>query len=246
MKIVVIGGTGLVGTAVVKHLRADGHEVVGASPSSGVNAVTGEGLAEALAGAAVVVDLANSPSFEDGPVLAFFTTSGRNLQRAELAAGVKHHVALSIVGADALEKSGYLRAKVAQEKILTEGTVPFTIIRATQFFEFMGAIAGGATVNGEVRLPAALFQPIAASDVSAIVAETALAAPRNGRFDIAGPDRLPFVALFERYLAAKKDERRAVEDGAATYFGAPLAESSLVPTGEARLGATSLAAWLGA
>ena len=243
MKIVVIGGTGLIGKKTVELLRARGHEVVAASPSSGVNAVTGEGLAAAFAGAEVVVDVANSPSFADDPVREFFERSGHNLQRAELAAGVKHHVALSIVGVDKLE-GGYMNAKNLQERIVRDGKVPYTIVRATQFFEFVEAIAGAATDGELVRLPAGNIQPVAASDVSALVAETALAAPRNGIVDLGGPETFRFVDLVGRWLTARKDPRRPVEDPAALYFGMPVGDTSLVAAPGTHRGTIDLAAWL--
>lgn len=244
MKIVVIGGTGLIGKKTVEILRARGHEVLAASPSSGVNAVTGEGLEAALAGAEVVVDVANSPDFADGPVREFFEKSGRNLQRAELAAGVKHHVALSVVGADKLEEGGYMRAKVVQERIVQEGKVAYTIVRATQFFEFVETIAGAATEGEVVRLPAGNIQPIAASDVSAFVAEIALAAPRNGIVDLGGPETFRFVELVGRWLAARNDPRRTVEDPAARYFGMAVGDTGLVAAPGTHRGTTDLAAWL--
>src|SRR5213593_1878666 len=200
MKIVIIGGSGLIGKKVVKNLRQRGHKVVAASPSSGVNTLTGEGLAEALVGASVVVDVANSPSFEDKAVLEFFETSGRNLLAAEAAAGVRHHVALSIVGTDRTPENGYFRAKVAQEKLIETSGIPYTIIRSTQFLEFLGAIAASSTDGNVVRLSPGLFQPIGADDVAAIVAEVALAAPRNGIVEIAGPERAPFNEIVARYL----------------------------------------------
>lgn len=244
MKIVVIGGSGLIGSKVVKALREAGHDAVSASPRSGVDASTGRGLAEALAGAAVVVDVANSPSFEDAAVLAFFESSAGNLARAERDAGVRHHVALSIVGIERHPDSGYFRAKLAQEAIIKAAGVPYTIIRATQFYEFLDAIAGSATVDGKVRLPAAGFQPIAAADVSAIVAEVALAAPIDGTIEIAGPERLPFCELMAGYFETTGDPREVVRDPQARYFGALLEEGSLVPAGAARLGPTTLAHWL--
>src|SRR3989442_7508042 len=201
MKIVVIGGSGLIGKKLVKNLRQQGHEVLAASPSSGVNAVTGEGLAQALMGAQVVVDVANSPSFEDKAVLEFFERSGRNLVAAEAAAGVKHHVALSIVGTDRSD-NGYFRAKVAQEKLIKTSGIPYTIIRSTQFLEFLGGIAASSTAGNIVRISPGLFQPIAAEDVAAIVADVALAAPRNGIIEIAGPERAPFNEIVARYLKA--------------------------------------------
>lgn len=244
MKIVVIGGSGLIGSKVVQTLRDAGHDAVSASPRSGVDASTGRGLAEALAGANVVVDVSNSPSFEDAAVLAFFESSSRNLARVEREAGVRHHVALSIVGIERHPDSGYFRAKLAQEAIIKAAGVPYTIIRATQFCEFLDAIAGSATVDGKVRLPSAGFQPIAAADVSAIVAEVALAAPIDGTIEIAGPERLPFCELMAGYLKAIGDPREVVRDPQARYFGALLEEGSLVPAGAARLGTTDLAEWL--
>src|SRR5215212_3942510 len=205
MKIVVIGGAGLIGSKTIAILRQGGQDVVPASPNSGVNTITGEGLQEAVAGAQVVIDLANSPSFEDKAVLEFFQTSGRNLLAAEVAAGVRHHVALSIVGTDRTPENGYFRAKVAQEKLIEASGIPYTIIRATQFMEFLGGIAASATDGNTVRLPPGLFQPIAADDVAAIVADVALAAPRNGTIEIAGPERAPFNEIVARYLKAVGD-----------------------------------------
>ena len=244
MKIVVIGGSGLIGSRTVTLLRKAGHEVFAASPSTGVNTLTGEGLAEALAGAEVVIDVANSPSFEPQAVLDFFQTSGRNLLAAEREAGVRHHVALSIVGTDRMPDNGYFRAKVAQEKLIEGSGVSYSIVRATQFMEFLGAIADTSVVDGVVRLPRGLFQPIAADDVAAIVAETATGAPRGGHFDIAGPDRAPFDRIIARYLEAIGDSRSAVSDPQAKYFGGTVVEASLVPLGEARLGRISLDDWL--
>jgi len=243
MKIVVIGGTGLIGSKTVAILRQGGHEVVAASPSSGVNSITGEGLKEAMAGAQVVIDLANSPSFEDKAVLEFFKTSGRNLLAAEAAAGVRHHVALSIVGTDRSD-NGYFRAKVAQEKLIETSGIPYTIIRATQFLEFLGGIAASSAVGNMVRLSPGLFQPIAADDVAAIVAEVALAAPRGGIVEIAGPERAPFNEIVARYLKAVGDTREVVSDPEARYFGGRVEERSLVPLGEARLGHIGLDEWL--
>jgi len=243
MKIVVIGGTGLIGSKTVAILRQGGHEVVAASPSSGVNSITGEGLKEALAGAQVVIDLANSPSFEDKAVLEFFKTSGRNLLAAEAAAGVRHHVALSIVGTDRSD-NGYFRAKVAQEKLIETSGIPYTIIRATQFLEFLGGIAASSAVGNMVRLSPGLFQPIAADDVAAIVAEVALAAPRGGIVEIAGPERAPFNEIVARYLKAVGDTREVVSDPEARYFGGRVEERSLVPLGEARLGRIAFDEWL--
>jgi uncharacterized protein YbjT (DUF2867 family) len=244
MKIVVIGGTGLIGTKTVAILRQGGHEVVAASPRSGINTITGEGLKEALAGAQVVVDLANSPSFEDKAVLEFFETSGRNLLAAEANAGVRHHVALSIVGTDRTPENGYFRAKVAQEKLVGASAIPYTIIRATQFLEFLGDIAASSADGNTVRLSPGLFQPIAADDVAPIVAEVALAAPRNGIVEIAGPERAPFNEIIARYLKAVGDPREVVRDPEARYFGGRVEERSLVPLGEARLGHIGLDEWL--
>src|SRR5438477_682998 len=228
MKIVVIGGTGLIGSKTVAVLRQGGHDVVAASPQSGINTITGEGLKEALVGAQVVIDLANSPSFEDKAVLEFFETSGRNLLAAEAAAGVRHHVALSIVAIDRTD-NGYFRAKVAQEKLIVASGIPYTIIRATQFMEFLGGIADSSADGNIVRLPPCLFQPIAADDIAPIVAEVALAAPRNGIVEIAGPERAPLRELVARYLKAVGDPRQVVRDPEARYFGGRVEEHSLVP-----------------
>src|ERR1700733_563171 len=242
MKIVVIGGTGLIGSKTVAILRQGGHEVLAASPNSGVNTLTGEGLKEALAGAQVVIDLANSPSFEDKAVLDFFETAGRNLLTAEQAAGVRHHIALSIVGTDRSD-NGYFRAKVAQEKLIEASGVPYTIIRATQFLEFLAGIAASGTDGNTIRLSPGLFQPIAADDVAAIVAEVALAAPRGGIIEIAGPERAPLNEIVARYLKAVGDPREVVCDPEARYFGGYVEEHSLVPLGEARLGRIGLDEW---
>jgi uncharacterized protein YbjT (DUF2867 family) len=244
MKIVVIGGTGLIGSKTVAILRQGGHEVVAASPKSGVNTITGEGLKEAVAGAQVVIDLINSPSFEDRAVLEFFEASGRNLLPAEAAAGVRHHVGLSIVGTDRTPENGYFRAKVAQEKLIVASGIPYTIIRATQFLEFLGGIADSSADGNIVRLPPGLFQPIAADDVAPTVAEVALAAPKNGIVEIAGPDRAPFNEIVARYLKAVGDPRAVVSDPEARYFGGRVEERSLVPLGEARLGHIGLDEWL--
>ncbi|MFO1055452.1 MAG: SDR family oxidoreductase [Dongiaceae bacterium] len=244
MKVVIIGGTGLIGSKAVAILRQGGHEVVAASPKNGIDSITGEGLNQALAGAQVVVDLANSPSFEDKAVLEFFRTSGRNLAAAEAAAGVRHHVALSIVGTDRTPDNGYFRAKVAQEKLVEGSGIPYTIIRSTQFLEFLGAIAESAADGGKVRVSPGLFQPIAAAEVAAIVAEVALAPPRNGIVEIAGPERAPFDTFVARYLKAVGDPREVVRDPGARYFGGTVEERSLVPLGEARLGRIGLDEWL--
>jgi uncharacterized protein YbjT (DUF2867 family) len=243
MKIVVIGGTGLIGSKTVAILRQGGHEVVAASPNSGVNTITGEGLKDAVAGAQVVIDLANSPSFEDKAVLEFFETSGRNLLAAEAAAGSRHHVALSIVGIDRSD-NGYFRAKVAQEKLIVASGIPYTIIRSTQFMEFLRGIADSGADGNRVRISPGLFQPIAADDVAANVAGVALAAPRNGIVEIAGPERLPFNEIVARYLKAIGDPREVVRDPEARYFGGRVEEKSLVPLGEARLGRIGLDEWL--
>ena len=243
MKIVVIGGTGLIGSKTVAILRESGHEVVAGAPKTGVNALTGEGLNEALAGAQVVVDLANSPSFEDKAVLEFFETSGRNLLSAEASAGVHLHVALSIVGIDRTD-NGYFRAKVAQEKLVNASGIPHTIVRSTQFLEFLGGIADSSTDGNMVRLPPVEFQPIAADDVAAFVAEAALAEPRNGIEEIAGPERAPFDEIVARYLKARGDSREVVRDPEARYWGGRVEDVSLVPLGEARLGRIDLDEWL--
>ena len=243
MKVVVIGCTGLIGSKTVAILRQSGHEVLAASPTSGVDTITGEGLKEALADARVVIDVANSPSFEDKAALEFFETSGRNLFAAEAAAGVQHHVALSIVAIDRTD-NGYFRAKVAQEKLIRTSGIPYTIVRSTQFLEFLRRIADSAADGNIVRLPPVLFQPIAADDVAASVADVALAAPRNGIVEMAGPERAPFNEILARYLKAIGDPRGVVSDPEAHYFGAGVEEDSLVPLSEARLGRIGLDEWL--
>ncbi|MBB3015246.1 SDR family oxidoreductase [Cupriavidus alkaliphilus] len=244
MKIVVIGGTGLIGSKVVARLAAQGHEVVAASPQTGVNALTGEGLEQALAGAQVVVDVANSPSFADDAVLHFFETSGRNLAAAEKAAGIAHHVALSVVGTDKLAQSGYFRGKIAQEALIRNAGIPYTIVRSTQFLEFLGGIAESGADGDAIRLSSASIQPIASDDVAEAVADQALADPANGIVDIAGPQRFALSELVQRYLAATNDPRKVVVDAKAPYFGAELEDGTLVPDGPARLGKTSFEAWL--
>ena len=244
MKIVVIGGSGLIGKKLVKILRERGHEVVAASPSSGINAITGEGLGEALAGASVVVDVANSPSWEDKAVLEFFETSGRNLLAAEAAAGVGHHVALSVVGTDRLLASGYFRAKMAQENLIKASKIPYTIVRATQFFEFVGAIADTATDGQTVRLPPALMQPIVSQDVALALAQVAVEQPLNGTLELAGPEPIRMDELGRRYLTAKGDPREVTTDAQARYYGIEVNDRSLSPGDRPRLGPTRFADWL--
>jgi uncharacterized protein YbjT (DUF2867 family) len=243
MKILVIGGTGLIGSKVIQKLKQKEHEAIAASPNTGVNTITGEGLKEAMAGAQVVIDLANSPSFEDKAVLEFFKTAGHNVLAAEAVAGVRHHVALSIVGTDRSD-NGYFRAKVVQEQLIEASGIPYTIIRSTQFLEFLGAIAASGADGNTVRISSGLFQPIAADDVAAIVADVALAVPQNGIVEIAGPERAPFNEIVARYLKAVGDPRVVVSDPEARYFGGRVEEHSLVPLGEARLGHIGLDEWL--
>jgi uncharacterized protein YbjT (DUF2867 family) len=244
MKIVVIGGSGLIGTKLVNKLRELGHEVVAASPTSGVNTITGEGLAEAIAGAQVVVDVANSPSFEDKAVLAFFETSGRNLLAAEAAAGVGHHVALSVVGTDRLLQSGYFRAKMAQEDLIKASKVPYTILRSTQFFEFLNSMAQSATDGQTVRLSPAFVQPVVSDDVAAAMADVTLGAPVNGTVELAGPERLRLDELVRRFLSANQDARQVVADVHARYFGAELNDQSLIPGDHPRIAPTRFEDWL--
>lgn len=246
MKIVVVGGTGLVGSKVVRILRERGHDVVAAAPNTGVDTITREGLAQALDGAAVVVDVANAPLWEDAAVLDFFVTSGRNLLAAGRAAGVRHHVALSIVGSERLPDNGYFRAKVAQEDLIKASSIPYTIVRATQFFEFVPGIAEAAASDGELRLPPALIQPIASDDVAAAVAEAALAAPADGTIEIGGPEALPMDDLVRRLLRARRDPRAVVPDVHARYFGAVLDDRSLTTGPGARLGTRRFDDWLAA
>jgi uncharacterized protein YbjT (DUF2867 family) len=245
MKIVVIGGSGLIGSKVISILRDAGHEAVAASPNTGVDTLTGEGLAEALAGASVVVDVSNSPSFEDDEVLRFFETSTANLLDAEAKAGVGHHVALSIVGTDRWPENGYFRAKMAQEQLIEEGPIPYTIVRATQFFEFVSRIADASAEGDVVRIPPVLFQPMAADDVARAVADAAVEPPANRIVDVAGPDVFRFDELVARVLRANGDRREVVADPHAGYFGARPGESTLVPSGKARLGETHIDDWLG-
>lgn len=244
MRIVVIGGSGLIGSKLVNLLRQDGHDVVSASLANGVNTLTGEGLDEALAGADVVVDVTNSPSFEDKAVMDFFQTSGRNIIAAEVKAGVKHHVALSIVGADRAPDSGYLRAKVAQEKLIRESPIPYTILRSTQFFEFLRGIADSATVEGTVHLSPALYQPIASDDVVATLADVVEGEPVNGILEVAGPERISLAQLVKQYLIEMGDTRKVVPDVNARYFGAMLNDQSLTPGANARIGKQSFETWL--
>ncbi len=242
--IVVLGGSGLIGTKLVNKLREGGHHAVPASPASGVDTLTGVGLAEVLEGAQVVVDVTNSPSFEDAAVLEFFTTSARNLLAAEAAAGVGHHVALSVVGADRLPDSGYMRAKVAQETAIKDATVPYTILRATQFFEFIGSIADGSTDGDTVRLSPALMQPVAADDVAAALADVAVDPPVNGTVELAGPEPLRLDELARRVLIAKHDARQVTTDIHARYFGAAVNDQSLTPGDHPRIAPTRFEDWL--
>lgn len=244
MKIVVIGGSGLIGSNIVSRLRRDGHEVVAASPRSGVNSITGEGLAAALTGAQVVVDVSNAPSFEDQAVLEFFKTSGRNLQLAEAAAGIEHHVALSVVGLERLPDSGYFRAKIAQEELIKSSKIPYTILRATQFFEFVEAIVHSSADGDRVRLSPALIQPIASDDVSAALADLAVGAPLNRIVEVGGPDRFPIDELARKFLAARGDTREVIADVHAGYFGSKLDDRSLVTDAGARIGPTRFHNWL--
>jgi uncharacterized protein YbjT (DUF2867 family) len=245
MKIVVIGGSGLIGKKLVTRLHERGHEAVAASPSSGVNAVTGAGLADVLVDAEVVVDVTNSPSFEDAAVLEFFEKSSRNLLAAEADAGVGHHVALSIVGADRIPDSGYLRAKVAQETLIQSAGIPYTILRATQFFEFIGTITAQFATDGQtVRVPSAFIQPILSDDVVAALVDVTLGAPVNGIIDVAGPERFRFDEIIRQFLSATQDTRQVVIDTHARYFGAKLDEQSLIPRGNSHIGATRFKGWL--
>lgn len=244
MKIVVIGGSGLIGTNLVSRLRQKGHDVVAASPKSGVNTITGEGLAEALTGAQVVVDVANSPSFEDRAVLEFFETSGRNLLAAEAAAGVGHHVALSVVGTDRLPDSGYLRAKLAQEKLIKAAGIPYTILRATQFFEFVNSIIQAGADGEAVRLSPAHLQPIASDDVAAALADLVVGPPVSGVVEVAGPERIPLDKLARKVFATTADKRKIIADVHARYFGTALNDQSLTPGVNPRIGRTRFDDWL--
>ncbi|MCZ4092419.1 SDR family oxidoreductase [Sinorhizobium psoraleae] len=245
MKIVVIGGTGLIGSKLVKNLRERGHDLLAAAPNTGVNTITREGLAEALDGADIVVDVANAPVWEDKAVLEFFETSGRNLLAAEAAAGVRHHVALSIVGSERLPDNGYFRAKVAQENLIKASGIPYTILRATQFFEFVSGIAQSGTVGEEIRLSPALFQPIASDDVVAALADVTVAPPVNGTVEVAGPEAMPLDEVVRRFLSATRDTRKVVPDVHARYFGSVLDDQSLTPGKSPRLGAIRFEDWLG-
>jgi len=244
MKIVVIGGTGLIGSRLVNKLREHGHETIAASPSSGVNTVTGEGLAEVLKGASVVVDVSNSPSWEDAAVLKFFETSTRNLLTSEAAAGVGHHVALSVVGTERLSESGYFRAKIAQEKLIKSSSIPYSIVEATQFFEFLKGLADISMVGKKVHLPPVLFQPMAADDVASGVARIAVGPPLNGTVEIAGPEQFRLNELVRRRLASLKDPREVIADPNARYSGAKISEKTLVPGNNARRGETTFEIWL--
>jgi uncharacterized protein YbjT (DUF2867 family) len=244
MKIVIIGGTGLIGSKVVSKLREEGNEAVPASPNTGVNTLTGEGLPEVLNGAAVVVDVSNSPSFDDAAVLNFFRTSTTNLLAAETAAGVRHHVALSVVGTDRLSESGYMRAKIAQEKLIEQSSIPYSVVHATQFFEFIKGIADATTSGDTVRLAPVLIQPMAAEDVATEVAKVAVGPPLNGIVEVAGPDQFRLDELIRRYLAARDDRRSVIADPHARYYGAELGERTLVPDNNATIGETRFEDWL--
>jgi uncharacterized protein YbjT (DUF2867 family) len=244
MKIVVIGGSGLIGSRLVKQLHEQGHETVAASPNTGVNSVTGEGLAEALKGAQVVVDVSNAPSWEDDAVMKFFETSTRNLLTHEADAGVKHHVALSVVGSERMLESGYFRAKVAQENLIKASSIPYTIVRATQFFEFVKAIADFSTEGNKVRMPSALIQPIAADDVASALARVAVGSPVNGTVEIGGPEKFRLDELVRRGLAARNDPREVVTDPHGRYYGLEISERTLVPGDDAQLGKTTFETWL--
>ena len=244
MKIVVIGGSGLIGSKLVTKLREQGHDALAASPNSGVNTLSGEGLAEALKGASVVVDVTNSPSWEDSAVLKFFETSTRNLLSYEAAAGVRHHVALSVVGSERMPESGYFRAKIAQEKLIKESSVPYSIVRATQFFEFVKELADISMVGDKAHLPPVLFQPMAADDVASAVGRTAVGPPVNGTVEIGGPEQFRLDELVRRRLATLKDSREVIADPHARYSGAEVNDQTLVPGKDAQLGETRFETWL--
>ena len=245
MKIVVIGGSGLIGSKTVERLTRKGHDVVPASPESGVNIITGEGLANSVTGAQVVIDLSNSPSFDEKAAVNFFETAGRNLLAAEAAAGVKHHVALSVVGTERLQASGYFRAKMAQENLIRSGGIPYTIVHSTQFFEFTGAIAQTGTVGQVAHVPTAYFQPISADDVADAMAAVALAPPVNGIVEIAGPEKIRMSTLVEHFFKATKDSRKVVGDSHALYYGYEIDDETLLPGGHPHLGKTRFDEWLG-
>jgi uncharacterized protein YbjT (DUF2867 family) len=245
MKIVVLGGTGLIGSKLVNVLRNHGHEAVPASPDSGVNTLTGEGLAEALDGTDVVVDVTNSPSFEDEAVLKFFQTSTRNVLDAEESAGVGHHVALSVVGTERLAESGYFRAKIAQENLIKESSIPYSIVHATQFFEFIRSIADAATDGNTVRLAPVLTQPMAAEDVASAVGRISVGSPVNGTVEVAGPEQFPLHEIVRRGLGARHDPREVISDPSARYFGALLGEQTLLPDDDASIAETRFEDWLG-
>lgn len=244
MKIVVVGGTGLIGSKLVQKLSERGQEVVAASPTSGINSVTGEGLADALKGASVVIDVTNSPSWEDTAVLKFFETSTRTLLKYEAAAGVRHHIALSVVGTDRLLESGFFRAKIAQENLIKASAIPYSIVRATQFFEFVEKIADFATEGDKVRLPSALFQPMAADDVASALVGIAVGSPVNGIVEIGGPEKFRLDELIRRNLVARKDPREVISDPRGRYYGITVSERALVPDDDARLGKTRFENWL--
>ena len=244
MRIVVVGGSGLIGSRVVTKLREQGHEAIAASPNSGVNSVTGQGLAEALKGASVVVDVSNAPSWEDSAVMNFFETSTRNLLNQEASAGVKHHVALSVVGSERMLESGYFRAKIAQENLIKASSIPYSIVRATQFFEFVNAIADYSTEGNKVRLPHVLFQPMAADDVASAVCQVALGQPINGTVEIGGPERSYLDEFIRKGLAASRDSREVIADPRARYYGIEVKERTLVPDDGAKLGKTRFEEWL--
>jgi uncharacterized protein YbjT (DUF2867 family) len=244
MKIVVIGGTGLIGSRVVQQLRSQGHDAVAASPASGVNTVTGEGVADVLKGASVVVDVTNAPSWEDAAVMAFFEASTRNLLAAEAAAGTKHHVALSVVGTDRLLESGYFRAKIAQENQIKSSSIPYSIVRATQFYEFIKAIADLSTTDGKIRLPSALIQPMAADDVAAAVARVAVGPAVNGIVEVGGPEQFGLDELVRRFVAARHDPREVISDPQAPYYGIKVSERALVPEASAARGKVRFEEWL--
>jgi len=245
MKIVIIGGTGLIGKKLVTILSGQGHEVVAASPSSGVNSLTGEGLAQAFAGASVVVDVTNSPSWEDAAVMEFFDTSTRNLLAVERAAGVRHHVALSVVGADRMPDSGYMRSKVNQESLIKAGGIPYSIVRATQFFEFLGGIAESGAEGDTVRLSTAPMQPMAAADVAAALADVAIGAPVNATVEVAGPEATSIAEFVRRFLAASGDKRTVIADPQALYYGAKMGSLGIAPGANPRLGPTRFETWIG-